>query len=128
MLCVLIISSVSHPISSQPIRYLTLSLFVRRFELLLKCAVLPDVLQMVKEILVDSTGRVTGVLTNDGYEIKARIVLSNATPKVTFLDLLPKGTLEEAFEKAVRQIDYTSPVTKINGVFNEVFYLFIDPL
>lgn len=70
---------------------------------------------MVREILLDNEGKVTGVVNADGREIKAPIVLSNATAKVTFLNLLPKGCLPVDFENAVRKIDYTSPVTKING-------------
>ncbi len=38
----------------------------------------------------DSKTAVSGVVLEDGTEIMADIVLSNATPKITFLDLLPK--------------------------------------
>ena len=41
----------------------------------------------------DSKTAVSGVVLEDGSEIKADIVLSNATPKITFLDLLPKVNL-----------------------------------
>ena len=40
----------------------------------------------------DDVGRrrkVCGVKLDDGTEIQAKAVLSNATPKVTFFDLLP---------------------------------------
>lgn len=53
--------------------------------------------------------------TVDGREVAANIVLSNATPKVTFLDLLPSGSLTKRFEAALSTIDYSSGVTKING-------------
>jgi phytoene dehydrogenase-like protein len=48
--------------------------------------------QPVKSFLLesDSTSSVSGVVLEDGTEIKADIVLSNATPKITFLDLLPE--------------------------------------
>lgn len=46
--------------------------------------------QPVQQITVDSDGKATGVALKDGTEIKARVVLSNATPKVTYLDLLEK--------------------------------------
>ncbi len=39
---------------------------------------------------MDNQNRACGVALEDGTEIKADVVLSNATPKVTFLDLLPK--------------------------------------
>ncbi|KAE8737226.1 hypothetical protein FOCC_FOCC017312, partial [Frankliniella occidentalis] len=76
---------------------------------------------------MDSDGRVTGVLNADGEEIKASLVLSNATPKVTFLNLLPNGTLPEAFENAVKKIDYTSPVTKINVAISRLPEFRSDP-
>ena len=43
--------------------------------------------QGVSQILVRE-GRAVGVRLGDGTEILADVVLSNATPKVTFLDLL----------------------------------------
>lgn len=47
--------------------------------------------QPVSRILVGAGRRVEGVTLEDGAEVKAKIVLSNATPKITFLDLLPKA-------------------------------------
>uniref|UniRef100_A0A8C5EHH3 Pyridine nucleotide-disulfide oxidoreductase domain-containing protein 2 n=1 Tax=Gouania willdenowi TaxID=441366 RepID=A0A8C5EHH3_GOUWI len=67
----------------------------------------------VGQILVDSDG-VKGVTLKDGSEIRSNVVLSNATPYVTFKDLTPQAALPPEFIKAVDQIDYTSPVTKIN--------------
>ena len=37
-----------------------------------------------------SSGSVEGILLEDGTNVSASIVLSNATPKITFLDLLPE--------------------------------------
>ncbi|XP_061693442.1 pyridine nucleotide-disulfide oxidoreductase domain-containing protein 2 [Syngnathoides biaculeatus] len=68
----------------------------------------------VDHIVVDSDGAARGVVLNNGTEIHSRIVLSNATPYVTFKNLTPQGALSSEFLKAVDQIDYTSPVTKIN--------------
>lgn len=31
-----------------------------------------------------------GVVLEDGTEVRSKVILSNATPKVTFLDLLPE--------------------------------------
>lgn len=70
--------------------------------------------KVVEQILVDSDATAKGVVLKDGTEIQSRVVLSNATPYVTFKHLTPKGALSEEFIKAVDQIDYTSPVTKIN--------------
>ena len=41
----------------------------------------------------DSSSVISGAVLENGEEIEADIVLSNATPKVTFLDLLPKVNL-----------------------------------
>lgn len=43
--------------------------------------------QPVSKILLDGHQAV-GVVLEDGQEVVAKVVLSNATPKVTFLDLL----------------------------------------
>ncbi|XP_067858148.1 pyridine nucleotide-disulfide oxidoreductase domain-containing protein 2 [Heptranchias perlo] len=68
----------------------------------------------VNSILVDSNGTTQGVALQDGTEIRSKVVLSNATAHVTFLELTPKDSLPKAFVKEVLAIDYTSPVTKIN--------------
>lgn len=68
----------------------------------------------VSQITVNDKHKVTGIVLDDGSEIKAKVVLSNATPKVTFLDLLAEGVLSADFKTQVKAIDYTSPVTKIN--------------
>ncbi|CAG6017191.1 unnamed protein product [Menidia menidia] len=68
----------------------------------------------VKQILVGSDGGAQGVVLTDGTEIHSEVVLSNATPYVTFKNLTPQSSLSPDFIKAVDQIDYTSPVTKIN--------------
>uniref|UniRef100_A0A8C7CXU1 Pyridine nucleotide-disulfide oxidoreductase domain-containing protein 2 n=1 Tax=Oncorhynchus kisutch TaxID=8019 RepID=A0A8C7CXU1_ONCKI len=70
--------------------------------------------QDVHQVLVGSDGSAKGVVLKDGTEIYSRVVLSNATPYVTFKTLTPQSALSPAFIKAVDQIDYTSPVTKIN--------------
>ncbi|XP_068183836.1 pyridine nucleotide-disulfide oxidoreductase domain-containing protein 2-like [Antennarius striatus] len=68
----------------------------------------------VGQVLVDSDGAANGVVLKDGTEIQSKVVLSNATPYVTFKNLTPQDALSPEFIKAVDQIDYTSPVTKIN--------------
>lgn len=54
------------------------------------------------------------MVLDNGKEIKSKVVLSNAAPKVTFLDLLTKDSLPEDFRKEIESIDYSSGVTKIN--------------
>ncbi|CAB1312867.1 unnamed protein product [Coregonus sp. 'balchen'] len=65
--------------------------------------------QDVHQVLVGSDGSAKGVVLKDGTEIHSRVVLSNATPYVTFKTLTPQSALSPAFIKAVDQIDYTSP-------------------
>uniref|UniRef100_A0A8C1W8P5 Pyridine nucleotide-disulfide oxidoreductase domain-containing protein 2 n=1 Tax=Cyprinus carpio TaxID=7962 RepID=A0A8C1W8P5_CYPCA len=64
-------------------------------------------------------GSAKGVVLTDGTEVHSKVVLSNATPYITFKQLTPQDALPEAFITAVDQIDYTSPVTKINGKITE---------
>ncbi|XP_037322309.2 pyridine nucleotide-disulfide oxidoreductase domain-containing protein 2 isoform X1 [Pungitius pungitius] len=68
----------------------------------------------VGQVLVGSDGAAKGVVLKDGTEIHSKVVLSNATPYVTFKNLTPQAALSPEFIKAIDQIDYTSPVTKIN--------------
>eukprot|EP00064_Thunnus_orientalis_P001038 superscaffoldBa00000063_g1039 len=68
----------------------------------------------VGQVLVGPDGAAGGVVLKDGTEIHSKVVLSNATPYITFKNLMPQGALSPEFIKAIDQIDYTSPVTKIN--------------
>ncbi|XP_064103849.1 pyridine nucleotide-disulfide oxidoreductase domain-containing protein 2-like isoform X1 [Macrobrachium nipponense] len=70
--------------------------------------------QPVKSIILGSKDEVVGVETDDGNIIYAKTILSNATAHVTFLELLPSGSLPRDFEASIKALDYTSPVCKIN--------------
>ncbi|XP_046645219.1 pyridine nucleotide-disulfide oxidoreductase domain-containing protein 2-like isoform X2 [Daphnia pulicaria] len=83
--------------------------------------------QTVKEIMVDDGGSVAGVRLTDGTEILSKVVLSNATPQVTFINLLASGTLPESYLNKVKSVDYTSPVTKINVALNALPNFLADP-
>jgi len=72
----------------------------------------------VREIRVQS-GRAHGVLLEDGTDIEAGIVVSNADPKRTFLGLVPAGELEPEFLAAVRGIKMDGPCAKLNLVLSE---------
>ncbi|CAK6953251.1 pyridine nucleotide-disulfide oxidoreductase domain-containing protein 2 [Scomber scombrus] len=74
----------------------------------------------VGQVLVGADGAAGGVVLKDGTEIHSKVVLSNATPYVTFKKLMPQGALPPEFIKAVDQIDYTSPVTKINVAIDKL--------
>ncbi|HEY7529597.1 MAG TPA: NAD(P)/FAD-dependent oxidoreductase [Gemmatimonadota bacterium] len=59
-------------------------------------------------------GRAAGVVLRTGEEVRARLVLSNADPKRTFLDLLDEREMEPAFVEAVRRIRMKGSSLKIN--------------
>lgn len=64
-------------------------------------------------------GRARSVVLENGSELRARIVLSNADPKRTFLGMVdPKG-LPEDFLFAVRGIKMQGPCAKVNMVLAE---------
>ncbi len=64
-------------------------------------------------------GKVRGVVLEDGTEIRARVVLSNADPKHTFLRLVPERDLPADFVHAVRGIKMDGPCAKVNMVLAE---------
>ncbi|XP_047680945.1 pyridine nucleotide-disulfide oxidoreductase domain-containing protein 2 isoform X6 [Prionailurus viverrinus] len=68
----------------------------------------------VAKVQVSSEGRVQGVVLQDGSEVRSKVVLSNASPQVTFLKLTPQEWLPEEFVDRISRLDTQSPVTKIN--------------
>ncbi|HKU26151.1 MAG TPA: NAD(P)/FAD-dependent oxidoreductase [Candidatus Sulfotelmatobacter sp.] len=64
-------------------------------------------------------GRARSVILEDGTELRARIVLSNADPKRTFLSLLDPKELPPDFLSAVRGIKMQGPCAKVNMVLAE---------
>src|SRR6202050_5398157 len=69
---------------------------------------------------VDSRdGRVRAVVLGDGTEIRARVVLSNADPKRTFLGMIPDRDLPGDFVHAIRGIKMDGPCAKVNMVLSE---------
>jgi phytoene dehydrogenase-like protein len=64
-------------------------------------------------------GRVRGVVLEDGTEIRARVVLSNADPKRTFLGMVPERDLPGDFVRAIRGIKMDGPCAKVNMVLAE---------
>lgn len=63
-------------------------------------------------------GRVRGVTLADGSVIAAELVVSNADPKRTFLELLPDGVSEE-FRREISGIRMAGPCAKVNFVLSE---------
>jgi phytoene dehydrogenase-like protein len=64
-------------------------------------------------------GRARGVVLGDGTEIRARVVLSNADPKRTFLKMIPENELPADFVHAVRGIKMAGPCAKVNLALSE---------
>jgi len=72
----------------------------------------------VERVLVRD-GRAEGVVLEDGTEISAQVVLSNADPKRTFLGLLDAAELPEDFRHAIAGIKMGGPCAKVNLVLGE---------
>ncbi|HWC76980.1 MAG TPA: NAD(P)/FAD-dependent oxidoreductase, partial [Blastocatellia bacterium] len=67
----------------------------------------------ISQILVRN-GRAYGVALADGEEIHAKVVISNADPKITFLKLLEDGQLEPDFRNSVASLKCEGATMKIN--------------
>ncbi len=63
-------------------------------------------------------GRARGVVLEDGAEIRARIVLSNADPKRTFLKMVAASELPTEFLHSIRGIKMEGPCAKVNLVLD----------
>lgn len=66
-----------------------------------------------------SNGRASGVVLEDGTEIAAKVVLSNADPKRTFLGLVEASELPEDFLRQISGIKMAGPCAKVNFVLSE---------
>jgi phytoene dehydrogenase-like protein len=73
----------------------------------------------VARILVED-GRAVGVALASGDEYRASVVASNADARVTFLRLLERDTLPDAFVADVERISYASASVKINVALAEL--------
>ena len=81
----------------------------------------------LQQIVVDDRGNVEGVRLEGGQVLKGSTVLSNATPKITFSDLLNSQNVPPDYLNSTQNIDYTSPVTKINVAVNKLPNFLADP-
>ncbi|KAF3527241.1 hypothetical protein DY000_02039039 [Brassica cretica] len=68
----------------------------------------------VSEVLTEDSSSVKGVLLADGTRVESSVILSNATPYRTFVELVPSNVLPEKFVSAIQNSDYSSATTKIN--------------
>ncbi|XP_033371693.1 pyridine nucleotide-disulfide oxidoreductase domain-containing protein 2 isoform X7 [Parus major] len=74
----------------------------------------------VCHVLLGREGEVQGVVLQDGTEVRSKLVLSNASPQITFLELIPQEQLPKDFVQRIQQVDTRSPVTKINVAVDQL--------
>jgi phytoene dehydrogenase-like protein len=67
-----------------------------------------------------SSGRAIGVILGDGEEIDAQLVVSNADPKRTFLQLIEEGDLPVSFRAKVHDIKMEGSCLKVNLILGEL--------
>ena len=70
--------------------------------------------------ILTKNGRASGVVLENGEEITARAVISNADPKITFLKLLESSTVPADFLAAVRGLKIEGVSMKINLALDEL--------
>ncbi|KAH7860808.1 hypothetical protein Vadar_018268 [Vaccinium darrowii] len=68
----------------------------------------------VSTLMIEDCGAVDGVILADGTKVHSKVILSNATPYKTFVELVPENVLPGDFLRAVKNLDYSSGTTKIN--------------
>jgi phytoene dehydrogenase-like protein len=70
--------------------------------------------------IVAKDGRARGMVLEDGREIAARAIASNAHPRTTFVDLLESGTLDAPFAAKVAAWQSIGPSLKLNLALGEL--------
>ena len=72
---------------------------------------------LVERIAVEA-GRATGVVLEDGTQIRSRIVVSNADPKCTFLKLLDPELLDPAFRQRIKYLKTNAAYLKFHATLS----------
>jgi phytoene dehydrogenase-like protein len=72
------------------------------------------------ETVVTSGGRAVGVRLVSGETFDAPVVISNADPKRSLLQLLPAGSLKPAVEKSVQEFDFRGSMARIHLLIDEL--------
>ncbi len=72
----------------------------------------------VQRILA-TNGRAIGVVLEDGTEVRARVVVSNADPKRTILGLVDANEVPEDYRRGVEAIKMSGPCAKVNLALGE---------
>lgn len=67
----------------------------------------------VAQILLED-GRASGVLLENGERLEARSILSSATPRHTFFDLVGASNLEVSFGRELKNIRYRGSTARLN--------------
>ena len=73
----------------------------------------------IEQILVKD-GAAVGVVAKGGREYRAKVVISNADPHITFNKLVDAKELPEEFLRNIKRISYDSASVKINLALSEV--------
>jgi len=74
----------------------------------------------VRRIELDEAGRAEGVRLQSGEVVRADLVVSNATPRRTFLELLPVEALPEEFAHQMRGFQDLGASLKVHLALNEL--------
>ena len=71
----------------------------------------------VERIIVEG-GRAQGVLLQGGEELRARVVVSNADPKRTYLTLIDRKDLPDSFIEEVSSLDFRGSMARVQVASN----------
>jgi len=74
----------------------------------------------VARIEFDAGGRIEGVRLKSGEVVRCGVVVSNATPRKTFLELLPSGSLPAEFERHMRGFKDLGASLKVHLALSEL--------
>lgn len=74
----------------------------------------------VRRIVVDDGGVTRGVELADGQLVRARVVISNADPKRTFLGLVEPGAVTPQLATRIRALETTSGSVKLHAAVTEL--------
>jgi phytoene dehydrogenase-like protein len=77
--------------------------------------------------ILTNNGRVTGVVLEDGEELRADTVVSTIHPKITFLEQLARSALPDDFVTSIEHWNSRSGVVKINVALSELPDFTADP-
>ena len=71
------------------------------------------------ESIICDDGRALGVITSSGEVVDAKITVSNADPRRTFLNLVDQSELDNEFRRSVAAIKMNGPCAKVNFALSE---------